>query len=227
MYVIGWLPLHEKHSDFGVVTGYDDDDEVIFYRNRWSRTTHVLLYRNIGLVNSASWYFHIIGNKADKDVIDIYKDSLEKAVDEWEIPYKLPYTTNYEFASGKNAYDFMIKALECGDFDEYGASDIMNIYINFKQQIYEYFQEMTRELPRVQPILEEYSRLKEVAGEMCRYVKRVWGNNKIDRNDIPEIIYCFKKPSQSLIGSILSRIFLLIPSPRYLFQANYTITGAT
>jgi hypothetical protein len=192
--VVGWITIGQrKDVDFGIIYGYDDYDRVLYYKTRGKNEQLVMLYENVGIVNAASWCYHFIGEKVEKDIIDIYRKSLETAIDEWEIPYKLPHQTNSEFASGRKAYEHMTEALEKGDYDEYGANSIINYYINYKLEIYEYLKEVIKEFPELDRALERYGELNGICHSMEDLIDRRWGRNKLDRSNAPVLVKCFKE----------------------------------
>jgi hypothetical protein len=195
--VIGWITVGQRRDvDFCIIYGYDDNDRVLFYKTRGRNEQLLMLYENVGIVNAASWCYHFIGERVEKDIIDIYRKSLETAIDEWEIPYKLPHQTNSEFASGRRAYKHMIEALEKGDYDEYGANSIINYYITYKQEIYQYLKEVIKEFPELDGALERYGKLKDISTDMEGLIVRGWDRNKLDKSKAPGLIKCFKEAEE-------------------------------
>lgn len=161
--VVIWAP---RRMEFGVVHGYDDEDEVFYCLDRLLPGEQILLYKNLGKTDSVFWMCQIVGECIEKDIRDIYMDSLEVCVDEWETPYKAEPHSNREYGSGRKAYEYMIKALEDGKFHNNGAIRIIRCNILCKKEIYQYLNEVMKELPDIKPAVSKYKELNEV----CDYI---------------------------------------------------------
>jgi hypothetical protein len=137
--VIFWEPAG---IGFAVIRGYDEEDEVFFYQDWHHEEDQILLFSNVGKVGAASWLYQIIGESIEKDMRDIYLESLECCVDEWEISDNVSLYAKNEFGCGGRAYDYTIAAFEGDDFSEIGALFILNNAIITKKQASLYFQEI-------------------------------------------------------------------------------------
>lgn len=52
---------------FCLYTGYDEDEEVLFFRNSNSKEDEVLLFSNLGLVSEGYWFVQIVGESVERD----------------------------------------------------------------------------------------------------------------------------------------------------------------
>lgn len=148
---IYWIP------EFGVIHGYDDADRVFFVQNGWSEESQVVLYDNLGLNATPFWYIQLFGGKVDVPREVMLLESLRLAVHDWDTPYKtLP---NRDIASGKLAYDYLIRALELGDYDEGGAAYIVQSYLYSRREIRQYLYD---EYATLEGLEEAYSAYEEL-----------------------------------------------------------------
>jgi len=184
-------------TDFAVIFGYDEEDEVFFYKDRYHREEQVLLYGNLGKAEASYWMCHIIGERIEKDVRDIYLDSLEFAIDWWETPYKNEVTMRRELASGRKAYEYLIDALVKDDFHEYGAGRTIHYNIVSREEAYRYLSDVKEELPEVYPAYCKYKELHEIYHQMKGLIPPLYApcqKFRIDRvNQLPRLIeYCIE-----------------------------------
>lgn len=152
--VIYWIP------EFGVIDGYDDDDRVFFVQDGWSEEPHIILYDNFGINFTEFWYCQVFGEKADIPYETMLLESLRLAIADWETPYKtLP---NKDIGSGKLAYEFLIRALNNGNYDEAGAVYILDSYFHSRKEISMYLREACDIWPKLKEASVCYDRI--VAG---------------------------------------------------------------
>ncbi|RXZ78898.1 hypothetical protein EBB07_25070 [Paenibacillaceae bacterium] len=131
--VIYWIP------EFGVIYGYDDDDGIFLVQSGKSPDSDIVLYDNFGLNFTPFWSCHWIGGKVEVEPADMVLESLRVAVEEWETPHKtLP---DRAIASGRLGYQYLMRALESGDYDEGGADYILKSYMYAKDEISRYIQD--------------------------------------------------------------------------------------
>lgn len=154
-----------EKSRFYLVTGYSDSDGVLFFNSGMSKDDHILLYDNFGIVNEGDWFLQLVGPQAPKDVLDIYRESLEIAVHEWNCPHKL----NPDYRAGKRAYETLIEALECGDYHRQGARYLFGAYIPLKKALALYMGHVAAEMPELEGAAAWYDKLGEVCGELLAY----------------------------------------------------------
>lgn len=182
-------------TDFSVIFGYDDEDEVFFYKNRYQKYDQILLYKNFGISEANYWMCQIIGEKVDKDIRDIYLESLEFAVDCFETSYIDEIILRREVASGRMAYEYLIKALNRDEIYDFGAGKLLYYNAISKNEACLYLNEVRKELPETYPAFLKYKELNKIYKAImkllpdCSGIKEVY---HIDRKDVlPKIIeYC-------------------------------------
>ncbi len=184
--VIAW-GLSE--SSYSLITGYSDCDRVFFFRHS-SQEDEVILYDNIGMVDEGSWFFQIVGEKIEKDVRNIYRESLEIAVNEWNYGDE----DDSEYGQGKNAYRYLVNALRSGEFSQSGAYYILDAYINAKKEIGTYMSEVAKEIPALSLAASQYGKLA------CIYKQigciPVTGRYEEDIKYIPEALGYFNEATK-------------------------------
>lgn len=177
--VIYWIP------EFGVIHGYDDDDEVFYIRNGWSDESEIVLYDNFGLNVTPFWYVQTVGGKVDLPMHDQIVESLRAAVLEWNTPYKtLP---DREIGSGRLAYTYWLGALDAGDYDEFGAVYILQSYVTAKREIRDYLREAATFLPVIGGIAEQSTRIAGLAEEGAHCIDHCGKSPVIDRKKVAEL----------------------------------------
>lgn len=193
MGVIVWAP---EKTDFAVITGYDDEDGVFFYRDRHNRDMQVLLYSNLGRAEANFWMCQIIGESIEKDVKDIYLDSLEYAVDIWETPYIDEVVHSRALASGRKSYEYLEDGLSSPILNEAGTGRILYYNIIAREEAFRYLEAVKEELPECYPA---YLRYKEL-NEIYQWIKRLLPEQpiflpgyKIDRSKLPSLIGCCRE----------------------------------
>ncbi|HYE82038.1 MAG TPA: hypothetical protein VEG39_07720 [Clostridia bacterium] len=159
MGTIVWAP---GITDFGVIFGYDDEDGVFFYRDRHHKDEQILLYDNLGRVEATFWMCQIIGDSIEKDIKDIYLDSLEYAVDIWETPYLDEVVHNRALASGRKAYEYLIDGMKSGSFSELGAARLIYFNVIAREEAYLYMEIVKEELPECYPAYLKYKELHDI-----------------------------------------------------------------
>ncbi|MCX8131016.1 MAG: hypothetical protein N3I35_13070 [Clostridia bacterium] len=186
--VIAW---GMSSSQFGVIYGYDDRDQVFYFKNPGDVEDNIMLYKNFGIITEGSWYYQIFGKKIDKDIRDIYRDSLLIAVQEWENQYKL----DSSYGSGRMAYEYLISALENQDLNEAGAYYILPLYSMSKCEIYEYLSEVIKELPEISGAANKYLKLKEIYQNILKLPLSMMFDK--DKKYIPQLVEYFKQARET------------------------------
>jgi hypothetical protein len=180
---VGW---GSERPQFCLYTGYNDEDQVLFYRDSPNQEEEVLLYENFGLAEEGDWFVQIIGGKIEKDIRDVFRESLEEAVREWHSVYKM----KPEYGSGKKAYQNLLDAFQSGDFNYNGAYYMLKPYLNSKMDIARYMDEVIKEIPELSAAAELYRRMAEAL--LPLRAVRLTGIPEKDKGLIPEAIGCFR-----------------------------------
>jgi len=177
--VIYWIP------EFGVIHGYDDEDEVFYIRNGWSEASEIVLYDNFGLNVTPFWSTQTVGGQVHIPLHEQIVESLRVAVQEWNTPYKtLP---DRDIGSGRLAYRYWLDALEAGDYDEFGAVYILQSYATAKSEIRDYMHEAAASIAELGVIAELSTRIADAADEAARCIDHRGKCPKLDRDKLAEL----------------------------------------
>ena len=175
-----WIP------EFGVIHGYDNEDQVFYVQDGWSRETRYVLYDNFGINITPFWYCQFVGIKVDIPLRDAVLESLRLALADWEIPYKtLP---DLSIASGRLAYNYLIRALRQGDFDSGGAAYILESYQISRSEIRTYLHEVQSELPGLMELHSIYADLDARMSEaLALSLPPVNGSRMLAQQQLPAL----------------------------------------
>lgn len=181
-----WIP------EFGVIHGYDDDDQVFYVQDGWSEESRIVLYDNFGINMTPFWYCQIFGDKVHISMQEAVLESLRLALYDWETMYKtLP---DRSIASGRHAYVFLIRAFEQGDFDRSGAVYIVDSYLSARTEIKDYMQEVKTYLPGLDEVCSIYAELVNiVTEELAASMSLFDGKRQLLEYRISSICATFKK----------------------------------
>lgn len=180
---IGW---ELERSIFCLYTGYHEAEEVLFFRNSTSKEDEILLFDNLGLVSEGLWFVQIIGEAIEMDYRDIFLESLECAVREWNTEYKV----SPEYGSGKRAYQNLIEAFNKHDFNYDGAYYILEPYLDIKTDISSYMDMVIKDIPELADVAYLYHRLAEVLLPLKQI--KLTGQPLNDTKYIPEATEIFQ-----------------------------------
>lgn len=181
---IGW---ENERPAFCLYTGYHEEEEVLFYRNSKNSEDEVLLFDNFGLVSEGDWFVQIIGGSMEKDIRDIFRESLACAVREWNTAYKV----RPEYGAGKNAYLYLLQALQSQDFSYSGAYYILEKYLDIKAEIAAYMDMIIKELPELAEAANLYHKLAAAILPL-KQIKLSYQPSE-DIKYIPELTDAFRK----------------------------------
>lgn len=156
---IFWEP---EILEFGVIYGYDDADNVFYYKDRVYGSCQVMLYENLGKSHEPYWMCQIIGEGVYKDIRDIYMESLEDCIYKWERPFSAEGYKDRDFFSGYKAYEHLIKVLDKGSFCEDGMVRIIKNAAISRSEILRYIKEMRIEFPKMAGAVSIYEKLNEL-----------------------------------------------------------------
>lgn len=178
--VIYWLP------EFGVIYGYDDEDEVFYVQDGTSKEVQIVLYHNFGLNFTPFWYCQVFGENVHVAREAMILESLRLAILDWETPYKtLPHT---DIASGRMAYAFLRRGLEKGGFDEDGAVYILDSYLCARTEIRDYLQAVSGTWPELGQAFNLYDHLVFTVSGIQGCINETAGVRRVDRRQVHELI---------------------------------------
>lgn len=167
--VIYWIP------HFGVIYGYDDEQKIFYYMegedyyhkgNQSLLEGKIVTYDNILLNQSLIWFYQTFDEKKVKKIKDIYKDSFILALFDWKKGNK-----SGKSASGLAAYDFMINEMKSENINAQGAAYVLDTYTTSKFEIFQYINEVKREIPELEKASGLYSTVYDIYSEIKRMIR--------------------------------------------------------
>ncbi|WP_322445555.1 hypothetical protein [Robertmurraya mangrovi] len=181
------LTRSPKTIQFGVIYGYDDVDGIFYCQDRSHEGEMIpLLYQNFGILDTACWYYAIIGDHVQMNKRNLFIEAMILAVDEWETLYPCYPQTNKEYASGRLAYQYLIDALKKEDFHTFGAFHCLKTYCKSQQERALFFKEVSNEFSEVERVYEIYQKVAElyqlVEQELKATYEETVFNSKLTRN---------------------------------------------
>ncbi|MEK3877264.1 hypothetical protein [Paenibacillus sp. FSL M7-0420] len=183
---IYWIP------EFGVIHGYDEDDRVFYVQDGWSGETQVVLYDNFGLNFTPFWFYQYVGDGVNIPLHEAVLESLRLALEDWETPHKtLP---DLSLGSGRLAYSFLIRALQQGGFDSYGAIYILESYMTSRTEISAYLQEVQSVLPGLEEVQHLYAELVEgLRGPLAAAISEKNSGKLLNQEQLPSLCSALEK----------------------------------
>lgn len=130
--VLIWAPT--QILEFGLITGFDDNDGVFFVQDCTGRPCDPMLYSNLGLSEIPMLFYQIFKGKVEVNAEKVFLDSLKFGISEWEKTFHI-YP---DYASGRMAYETLIKAMKNGKFDDFGLAYILSVYADSHECITKY-----------------------------------------------------------------------------------------
>ncbi len=126
--VVVWAPT--PMLEFGIINGYDDDDEVFFVRDCVNKNPDPLLYSNLGKSEVPVLFIQRFFDRVDVEAEKTFRDSLQFGLYQWERGSNIPL-----YASGRGGYHNLINALEKKDFNPFGLVYLFTVYADSKKNI--------------------------------------------------------------------------------------------
>lgn len=178
--VIYWIP------EFGVINGYDDEDQVFFVQDGWSEQPQIVLYDNLGLNFTDFWYCQAFEGQVSIPYEEMLLESLRLAIYDWNTPYKV--LPNKDIASGKLAYEFLMQALAKGDYDEAGAVYILDSYFHSRIEISSYLRDAQSNWSELEEASALYEQLAVCIPDMQNCIIITNGIRHIDSTQCSKLI---------------------------------------
>lgn len=120
--VLVWAPT--GLLEFGLITGYDDEDGVFFVMDCTGQSCDPMLYTNLGLSEVPMLFYQTFKGKVAVGLEKTYCDSLRYGLSEWEKPFHI----SPDYASGREAYGYLLSAMKSGDIDDFGLAYCLSVY---------------------------------------------------------------------------------------------------
>ena len=171
---------------FVLVVGYDDEREALLISDGKTGEVEPLPYDRFGVNVSPYWYYQVLEDRIDLDHLEICRESLMQAINKWETHD--PMLPEEDYACGKAAYDAIIAALRCGDYDAEGLPVVMRIYAAAKRDIFFYFAELENYWPELRTAVEQYALVQTAFCEAERLTSTAAGGNGLNAEATNELI---------------------------------------
>ncbi len=124
--VVLWAPT--PLLEFGIVTGYDDEERLFSVVDCVNAHPDPLLYDNLGRSEVPMLYLQRFHAKRNTDREKLYRDALTYGVLSWRNVHHDP-----RYGRGPQAYDNILRSLKAGDYDHFGAGYCLAVYADAKK----------------------------------------------------------------------------------------------
>lgn len=189
--VVTWAPT--GLLEFGLITGYDDEDKVLFVKDCLNPNPDPLLYTNLGVSEVPYLFIQVFKGKVDVDPEKIFRDSLKFGVGEWNKEHHV----SPDYASGRKAYANLIGTLERGDFVPFGLGYNLSVYADSKECIARYLEFVsgeTKELKGLEQAAGLYRQVADMYKEMTVLVPFSGPEGTpVDRSKVPALLELVRK----------------------------------
>jgi hypothetical protein len=189
--VVIWAPT--DLLEFGLLYGYDDQDQIFYCHACVEEEPDPVLYGNIGRSEVPILFYQIFKSRVNVDPEKIFRDSLVFGLSEW----RKEFHVNPYFGSGLKAYDNLIGTLRRGDYQEFGLTYLISVYADAKDTLRrytEYIAKHSRELKGFDEIAALFGEVASHFSECERIIPfrgpEIKENHKgiLDRSVIPEVL---------------------------------------
>lgn len=157
------------HNPFVIVTGYDDEEQVLWIcdsdRNEYRR----LPYGAFGENGTPYWYYQVLESQESVDMWEVCKESLIQAIFKWEVHD--PMLPPEDYFCGSAAYVAMVEALETGNYAPEEAAQTLRYYAGSRQDMARYVAELGHLSERMSHVIQEYERLVNVHSEIEKAIE--------------------------------------------------------
>ena len=135
--VIIWAP--SSVMEFGIISGYDDEQRVFFVRDVGEDEPDPLLYDNLGISMIPYLYVHVLESCIDVAQEKMFRSSLVYGIKEWNKKFHV----SSSYTCGNAAYQSTIDALSSERFNDFGFCYCMAVYAQSKELLAEYIKELS------------------------------------------------------------------------------------
>ena len=187
--VVVWAPT--PVLEFGIINGYDDEDEVFFVIDCMNENPDPLLYSNLGKSEVPVLFIQRFYERVNVDSERIFRDSLNFGVYQWERESVIPM-----YGSGRKGYLNLINALEKKDFFPFGLVYLLAVYADSKRNIdfyLKYIVSKSRYLKGLNEASEIYAGIKDKYSEITELAPfRGPGQGDLDEKNIKPVLKLIK-----------------------------------
>lgn len=184
--VLVWAPT--RLLEFGLITGFDDADGVFFVQDCTGQPCDPMLYSNLGLSEVPMLFYQIFKGKVEVNQQKVILDSLKYGISEWEKTFHI----SPDFASGRMAYQVLIKALESRNFSDFGLAYILSVYADSHACMTKYLRYVGQTTEQMKGLDTAAALFEEIAGKFKALTALFpfSGSNgvgcTVDRSRVPE-----------------------------------------
>lgn len=190
--VVLWAPT--EILEFGIIYGYDDDEQVFYVEDCTRCQVDPLLYVNLGRSQVPVLFYQIFKGKTSIDKKEIYKASLKYALSEWNKEQHI----DPRYGNGRKGYINLINAIVKNDYSISGLSYILAVYRDSKYHAAQYLGFLENEACGFEGIWEAskiYERLSQIYEKMTLFIPFSHDESSIDRGNISEVLELIKQCS--------------------------------
>lgn len=181
--VIVWAP--SPVLEFGVLCGYDDEDEVFSVRSYGApeNRSDPLLYENLGRGEVPILFYQLLLGTQEVDLRRAHRQSLELAVRVWRAAPEHP-------GRGQAGYGVLLRSLERKDFVPFGLAYNAVVYADAKRHTHAYLSKLCEEraLPGLERARDSYAKVAENFGKLSKLVPFRGPASVIDDAVVPELL---------------------------------------
>ncbi len=182
--VVVWAPT--PILEFGIISGYDDNDGVFYVKDCTMDDVDPLLYSNLGKVEVPILSYQLFYDRVSVDEQSTVRSSLEFGIQEWNKEYHV----SPDYYSGRKGYQAFIEALEKEDYDPFGLSYIIFSYHMAKECLEEYLTYLAAR-PEYSDLGKTAELYKDIAANFRKMAELVPFNGpgtEIDKGVVPQVI---------------------------------------
>lgn len=198
-------------GEFGIIDGYDEEDEVFFVKGIGSNNSNSnlpILFKNLGKTfeHAPILYCEIPDGHKAIDWKQSYIDSLQIYLEEMQ---KISETPDVSY--GISAYDRLVSALEQNHVDDFGLRYCIGIYYERKEAMFLYLKEIREVFSNssiFDRIIETFHKISKlyynVMFEILKQGTCGWNDLRkpIDKKSYPDIILSIKNIKSNEIDGI-------------------------
>ncbi len=124
--VVAWAPT--PVLEFGIVTGYDDEERIFSVVDCTGGDPDPLLYDNLGRSEVPFLYLQRFRSLVPAEREKMYRDALASGVALWRSD-----PPDRRYGNGTRAYDNLLRTLKAGDYNPFGLAYCLRVYADAKR----------------------------------------------------------------------------------------------
>jgi hypothetical protein len=182
-----------EYAEFGVLTGYDEEDGV-FHVSDMTGSADPVLFANLGRPHGyPALFVQVFGEREGFDLERAGSESFRYAIDCWH-GHGWPTGKGYGYKVGEKGYEALMAALEGADTDPLGLRYILLILADARVGIASYMTKLTGSLPGLAAAADLY---REIATRLTRASELLpaqapW-ERPLEKSVLPEATKCVRE----------------------------------